>query len=314
MVKNRQRLLQIVGVVGTLSCLVLFIRAPSFPTPDKIIVFLLFVFMMFQQAIVMLKHLLPFMALILVHESFRGIAHHLNSHVNYLLLPRADRAIFGDLPTDRLQDWLWRGHVQWYDFVLYLAYMMYFVFPVALAILIWKTRERWYWRFVTAYISLSFAAFLTFLAFPAAPPWLASDGHYIEHVERISSHVWYALGIHDFPTLYNHIAPNPVAAVPSLHAAAATLFCIFVWRLYGRKWGLLATTYPLMIYFGTVYQAEHYAIDAIVGALYAGAAYLAAPSIMRGLSYLTRRFGLKKRSPVIPKAFQNQTDNKQKPD
>jgi membrane-associated phospholipid phosphatase len=103
---------------------------------------------------------------------------------------------------------------------------------------------------------------------------MAAEKAYIEPITRISSHVWFALGIEDFPSVYNKISPNPVAAIPSLHAGFATLFSIWVFRLFRWKWGLISLVYPLAIYFGTVYQGEHYAIDEILGALYAVVAFV----------------------------------------
>ena len=268
------RLWRLVGVLGTLSCLILFAFNPSFPTPDKILVFLTFVFMMFGSAKELLKRLLPFVGLLLVYESFRGLVPKLNSHVNYTWMPRVDRLLFGELPTITFQRWWWHGHVQWYDFVFYLPYVLHFIMPIGLALLVWRYREKLYWRVVTTFLVVSFLGFVTFLAFPAAPPWLASDKGYITHIERISSDVWYSLGFKDFPSVYNKISPNPVAAVPSLHAAYATLVFLFVYRLFGKKWGLLALLQPLLIYIGTVYQGEHYMIDELIGGLYALVAYM----------------------------------------
>lgn len=278
---DRKKFVQLVGLAGTITAIFLFVRSPSFPTPDKLFVFLVFVFMMFNEAWSMTKRILPFIALLLVYESFRGIADELNTHVNYTLAADADRFIFGGLPTVYLQDLLWRGHIQWYDFVFYLPYMLFFVLPLGLAILVWKTRDKHYWRVVTSYLVVFFAAFLTFFLFPAAPPWLAAENHYIEPITRVSSHVWQALGISDFPSLYNKIAPNPVAAVPSLHAACATLFGLFIFKLYGRRWGLLSLIYPLLIYIGVTYQGEHYAFDVILGITYGIAAYIITPYLMK---------------------------------
>jgi membrane-associated phospholipid phosphatase len=284
-----------VGVAGTIVCLVVFFKNPSFPTPDKLLVFLLFVFMIFNQALAMLKHLLPFVAVLLAYESFRGVADKLNSHVNYTLAPHIDKLLFGNLPTVYLQDWLWRGHVRWYDFAFYLAYMLHFIIPIGLAILVWKTREKQYWRVVHTYIFTAFAAFLTFLLLPAAPPWMASQLHYIQPITRISTSVWFALGLKDFPSVYNHISPNPVAAIPSLHAAWATLLIIFVYKLYGKKWALLACIYPFLIYIGTIYEGEHYAFDVITGIIYAVAAYLATPYVMKKTRKFTRLLATKLR-------------------
>lgn len=260
----------------------LFLREPSWPTPDKLLVFMTFVFMIFGQAAEMLKRFVPFVGLLLVYESFRGIADGLNTRVNFTLMPDADRLMFGNtLPTSTLQSWLWHGTVQWYDFVFYLAYMMHFVLPIALAVLIWKKRPKAYWKYVSAFVIVSFAGFLTYVLFPAAPPWMASQQGVIEPISRVSSAVWAGLGIHDFPSLYNDISPNPVAAVPSLHAAYATLFALFAIKLFRSKWRYLALLQPFLIYLGTVYQGEHYAFDEILGALYGLAAYMIAPSFAR---------------------------------
>lgn len=265
---------RLLGVLGTLACVILFALKPSFPTPDKILVLLTFVFMALGQARELWKRFVPFVGLLLVYESFRGLVPYLNSNVNYGFMPAADKLLFfGHLPTKLLQNMLWHGHVSWYDFVFYGAYMLHFVLPFALAVLIWQRRDKEYWRYVTTFLFVSFMGFLTFLAFPAAPPWMASEKGFIEPITRVSSAVWNAFGIHDFPSVYNRISPNPVAAVPSLHAAYATLVCIFVWRLFGKKWGRLALVYPILIYVGTVYQGEHYMIDELIGGLYAVIAF-----------------------------------------
>jgi len=311
--KIKERSLQIIGVAGTLACVAIFIHEPSFPTPDKLIVFLLFVFMIFRQAGEMLRRLLPFVVLIIVYESFRGLAHRLNSHVNYTLAPHIDKALFGNLPTVYLQRWLWHGHVQWYDFVLYIPYLLFFVLPISLALLVWKTREHYYWQVVTSYMTLFFAAFLTFLVFPTAPPWLASQQHYIQPIVRTSSYVWASLGIHDFPSLYNHLAANPVAAVPSLHSACATLLAIFIFKLYGRRWGLVSLIYPALIYVGVIYEGEHYAFDVIAGIIYAVGAYYAGPYVLSYVQRLghsaSKNIKKLKRAPVVPKALNYQRDN-----
>jgi membrane-associated phospholipid phosphatase len=279
----RQKTLRIIGVAGSLFCIAAFIKSPSFPTPDKLIIFLIFVFMAVGQAWSMLKRLLPFVAILLVYESFRSVADQLNNHVNYTLAPHIDKALFGNLPTIYLQNWLWHGHLSWYDFVFYLAYMLHFILPIGLALVIWKLRETDYWRFVVTFLITSFAGFLTFFFFPAAPPWLAAQGNYIPHITRISSDVWAGLGLKDFPSFYNHISPNPVAAIPSLHAAWATLIVIFTYTLFGRRWALLAGIYPSLIFMGTVYQGEHYAFDVLAGILYAVTGYFGTLFIMKYL-------------------------------
>lgn len=284
---RRRQALVAVGAAGSLGSIGIFLAEPSFPTPDKLLLFAVFVGLLFGQAKQVFIRLAPFVVLLLIYESFRGIVPGLNHRVNYMWMPEVDRWMFGSLPTETLQRWLWSGQAQWYDFVFYLPYMLHFVLPFALAIIVWKTREHEYWRYITAFVSISFAAFVIYLLFPAAPPWMSSDMGLIEPISRVSSSVWFSLGISDFPSLYSQVAANPVAAVPSLHAAYATLFAMFVISFFKSGWRYLSLTYPALIYVGTVYQGEHYVIDAILGAGLAVAGFYASPGIVKVLA----RFG-----------------------
>lgn len=281
MARIRHHSLRTVGIIGTIFCLALFISHPSFPTPDKLVVFLTFIFLSISQAKEMLKRLLPFAVGIIIYESFRSIADILNTHVNYKLPIYADQTLFGTLPTVTLQNWLWHGHIQWYDFLFYIPYLLFFVLTFGLAILVWKTRDNQYWKVINTFTVLFFLAFLTFLLMPSAPPWLASENHYIQPITRISSYVWASVGLTDFPSVYNQLAPNPVAAIPSLHTACSALFSIFIFRLYGKKWGYLSIIYPVLVIFGIIYQGEHYVFDVIAGIAYAYFALIATPTISR---------------------------------
>jgi len=298
-VVNRKQISRWMGVLGTAACLVIFIHTPSFPTPDKILVFGTFVALMFGVARQWLKRFVPFVGLLLVYESFRGLVPQLNTHVNFMFMPAADKLLFfGHLPTAVLQHLWWHGTVQWYDFVFYGAYTLHFVLPFALAVVIWRLKDSEYWRYVTAYVSVSFIGFLTFLLFPAAPPWMANDRGLIEPITRVSSAVWAAFGIHDFPSVYNKISPNPVAAMPSLHAAYSMLFALFITTLFKSRWRWLAWIYPLLIWVGTVYQGEHYAIDAIVGIIYAVIAFIISPYFIRMIRRLRRLPAVRKPAKV----------------
>ncbi len=275
--------LRVLGIVGTIIFVGIFVRTPSFPTPDKIFILLVLGGLAYGQAVEVLKRFTPFVVLLLVYESFRGLASTLNTHVNYDFMIVADKLLFfGHLPTVLLQNVLWHGHVQWYDFVFYGAYTLHFVLPFTLAVVVWKTKAKQYWRLITTYVTVSFAGFLTFLAFPAAPPWLASERGYIfPPIVHVSSAIWSAFGIHDFPSVYNKIAPNQVAAMPSLHAAYSMLFALFVTRWFKTKWRYLAWIYPLLIWVGTAYMGEHYVIDIVAGIIYAVVGYVVAPHILK---------------------------------
>ena len=85
-------------------------------------------------------------------------------------------------PTIRLQDWLWHGHLEWYDHALSLLDRLHFIVPPTLLLLIWLERREVFYRCAATLVAVSFAGAATFLAFPAAPPWLASKHGLIPHV------------------------------------------------------------------------------------------------------------------------------------
>lgn len=278
----KRKIVSWIGILGTIACIVAFIKAPSFPTPDKLLVFLIFVFMIFNQAWDMVKHFAPFVAILLIYDSFRGLVPFLNSHVNFTLMPAFDKLLFaGNLPTIMLQQWLVRPYVTWYDYVFFIFYLLHFVLSIGMGVAIYVLRRKDYWRYAMTYIIASFTAFFIYLAFPAAPPWMASDNGTIPHITRVSSEVWAAVGITDFPSIYNDFAPNPVAAVPSLHTAFAVLFALFAFKLFGKKWGTLSLIYPFCIIVGIVYMGEHYVFDVVTGAMLAYGAFAAAPYALR---------------------------------
>ncbi|MEK7603025.1 MAG: phosphatase PAP2 family protein [Patescibacteria group bacterium] len=256
--------------------LFLLIRFWAFWTPDLLFIMLLVGFILWGQAVEFIKKFVPFLVLLLSYEALRGFANHVNNNVHFDMMINWDRSVFGQLPTSWLQSFLYLGHLAWYDFFLYGLYMMHFIVPIAIALWFWKKKPKFYSPFLTGLLLMSYAGFVTYIIYPAAPPWMASDMGLIEPIRRISSDVWAAWGVNDFPSLYDKFAPNPVAAVPSLHAAYPLLMWLFIRKAYPKNkwlvWGFFA--YPALIWFGIVYLGEHYVIDVVLGIIYAVVAYL----------------------------------------
>jgi hypothetical protein len=75
---------------------------------------------------------------------------------------------------------------------------------------------------------------------------------------------------------------NPIAAMPSLHAAFPALLTMLCFRHFGR-WGWLMLGYFMAVVFGIVYMAEHYIVDVLAGIGLAVVGYWAV--------YRWRRFG-----------------------
>lgn len=249
----------------------------TFWTPDTLLTVLFVVFLVFGQARSYLVRFLPLLLLITLYELFRGFADEWGGTVHYTEMINFDRFVFlGHLPTVELQRLLWHGSVQWYDFYFYFLYTAHFLMPALLAVLIWKTADKRYWQFMWALLGLSFAAFVTYVLFPAAPPWMASiDGYIGEPMRRVSSDIWWAMGVKNFAEFYDKLPANQVAAMPSLHSAYPMLFALFVTGIYGLKKFWWVYIYPISMWIGVVYMGEHYVIDVIIGALYAVLAYTA---------------------------------------
>lgn len=252
------------------------IEQRAFLTPEVIFILLFVIFLVYGQANEFVRRFLPFLALLISYDALRSFIPFVSHRVHYTAMINFDRWLAaGHLPTALLQQWLYHGHLQWYDFYFYALYVLHFVTPILVAVLIWKTRPKSYWPYVWSFVVLSYAGFITYLLFPAAPPWLAAQNGFIAPIEKISTDVWWAMGVHNFPSLYEKFSPNLVAAVPSLHAAYPTLVALFIWQLYGKKWGLLTLLYACSVWVGVVYMGEHYVFDVILGIIYAIGAFLA---------------------------------------
>lgn len=253
----------------------------TFWTPDSLFIILFAIFVVFGQVRPFLIRFLPLVSLLLLYELFRGVADDWNGTVHFTEMIVADRWLFnGAMPPSVLQSWWWDGQVRWYDFYFYFLYTIHFLMPIILAVVLWKKADRFYWTFVWAIVGLSFAAFVTYILFPAAPPWMAKElGYFAEPMHRISSDIWAAMGIQNFSEVYNRLPANPVAAVPSLHSAYPMLFSMFVVMAFGKKYWWVFV-YPISMWVGVVYLGEHYVIDVVLGAIYAVAAVQASRSFM----------------------------------
>lgn len=217
---------------------------------------------------------LPLALVLAVYDLLRGSADGLLFSPWYRPHLEADAFLFGgNVPTVWLQDRLWHGsaHLRWYDYASWAVYVSYFVATYLLAGLLWFFARARFRRYVGSVALLAGMGFATFALFPAAPPWLASREGELAHTTRligpITGHIPF---IHvSFEGLYERGSEyaNPVAAVPSLHAAYTLLFVLFLWR--ATRWGRpLLAAYPPAMAFALVYTAEHYVVDILLGWAY----------------------------------------------
>lgn len=196
----------------------------------------------------------------------------------------ADERLFGTVPTVWLQERLLAGSPQWYDGVAALVYVTHFVTIPLLTTLVWfRLRER-FTAWLVAVLSMSSLGIAIYVAYPAAPPWLASESGDIGPVARISHVGWDYLQLDAVGRLtqLGQGGSNPVAAMPSLHAGAALLVALFLWPSVSRGARRALLAYAVTMAAVLVYTGEHYVVDVLAGWLVAGLALgLASTSLAR---------------------------------
>jgi hypothetical protein len=239
----------------------------SFLMPDVIFLLLVAGFVWGRQRLHFVRDFAPFVLLLLSYDAMRGFADDLAGRVHVGYPIALERALFlGRVPTQELQGWFSDvGTIHWYDSLSALIHAIHFVVPLLFAALIWQHRRQQYWRFVIALLLLSYAGFITYMLLPTAPPWWAGMVGDLEGVRMVhlSGHTAF---------LYDKVNPNPVAAMPSLHAAYPWLFFLFARRLWGSR-GTPVVIYPAAVFVTSVYLGHHYVVDLIAGVYYASVAY-----------------------------------------
>lgn len=210
---------------------------------------------------------MPFFALLAAYDYLRGAVSVTEGHAHVVPQLHFDEALFGgQVPTVWLQERLWdASHVHWYDYGIWAVYMTHFFAVWVTAALLWRFARARFRRYAVTAVLLSLAAFATYWAYPAQPPWLAGEGVRMASVDRIVPIVWGQLGVPTAQSIYeNGDFVNPVAAMPSLHAGFPLMLLLFFWS--GGRWVRLALgAYTLAMAFTLVYGGEHFVADIAAG-------------------------------------------------
>lgn len=248
----------------------------SFPTPDFLIPPLLLPALLVRRGRAFIVDWAPFLLLLLAWEATRGIADTLGMPVHFSGVVVAEKALFfGRVPTVDLQRALFdpqRG-ARWFDWLGAAMHTLHFVLPVAFGFVLWLRDRGLYWRYVASVLALFLLGFVGYVLYPQAPPWMAGEIDVIPAVHRIGVETMLSLPTGDELILaYEHIRPNNVAAMPSLHAALPLLLALIVWRL-NRPLAIAGAAYALLLAFFLVYHGEHYVVDVLAGWALAGLVY-----------------------------------------
>ena len=196
-------------------------------------------------------------------------------------------------PPVVLQNWLWTGHLMWYDQFLSAATRIHFIVPPTLAFALWLKRRALFYRFAATLLTLSYAGALTFALYPAAPPWAAAEKGLIPFLANPAGAQAAAVAAaHRLraalpPGRRQRLRRDPVAArrllVPDLpvHRHPGVEHALALDRVRRRSCTRVIQC------FAAVYTANHYVVDLLIGFVYATAALygvllvLAAPGMAR---------------------------------
>lgn len=162
-------------------------------------------------------------------------------------------------------------------------YTLHFAAPLVLGWVLWHTLDdrKTFYRLVYTLTLLNAMALITFMLYPAAPPWYVFHYGFVQ--PEPNSSYWGTsagslidvdrlFGVHFFTTLWDSFNPNHFAAIPSLHGAYPLVISFFAARRLKRWYGLWIA-YPALTWFAAVYLNQHYVIDLVIGGLYAAVAY-----------------------------------------
>ena len=246
----------------------------------------------------MMRDWLPFEAVLLLYDYSRGFAtpytaeqrevgqYSVTGVSNSLGLPlhvqapiRADLWIgqhlgMGGMPTTWLQEQLHPGaSTPWYSVAISLTYCSHFLVMPTVAVVLWLVNRDRFRVWMRMVVALALAGVATYYLYPMAPPWLASF-HGVFPGPPVGRYTSDGFGLIRLQMVggaldQGRYLVNPVAAMPSLHMAYATLAAGFFW--FGKRWWqkALLALYPVAMGVSLVYGGEHYVVDELAGVAYA---------------------------------------------
>ena len=217
----------------------------------------------------------PMVIVLGAYDFTRGAADSLGIGPHFQTMIDFDKAVFfGETPTEWLQAHLYDPEAlsAWNVFFT-LVYTSYFIVPFALAGYLWAGDRLAFLRWIKRLVTLALAGLATYILFPAAPPWMASQMGLLGEVHRTTSKGWEILGVGTAALFRDgQDKVNLVAAVPSLHSAFCMLVALFLWsRVKRRSLRPLLLLYPLAMGLTLMATGEHYFFDVVLGYAYAGA-------------------------------------------
>jgi len=197
---------------------------------------------------------------------------------------RFEAALFGGaLPAQWLQERFYDPErTQLPDILLALVHASFFVMPFVVAGVLWVRYRMVFGRYCWATAVAFGLGVIGFLLLPTAPPWM-SDADTVTRVtiqalaldDGGSAPVVGGWRIEDSRLGFE---PNHMAAMPSVHVAAAVLVGLAI-RTVAPRLSVVGNGYALAMSLAVVYLGEHFVVDAVAGWVIALLGWLLAPRL-----------------------------------
>jgi membrane-associated phospholipid phosphatase len=206
----------------------------------------------------MARSWLPFVSILLSYEALAGVVGSYASSKFVFSLYPLDRFLWGFNLTGWVQSTFYSPTMTQ---ITSFFYTLHFPLVVITSATLWYFNRQLFGKYTVAMIITSYAALVTFILAPTAPPWY----------QNVALNLYQSTGSSVLPNALSSaismIESDQFAAFPSLHTAYAMIFCFFMVKL-DRRLAFIAIPVTGAILFSTLYLGQHYLIDLIAGAAY----------------------------------------------
>jgi len=224
-----------------------------------------------------IKYFSPFILTGVVYNSMRfyywaGIAGHVHVAEPYFF----EKALFGILQNGKLvtpNEFFQKFHNAALDLVCGFAYLSFVFEYLAVAFFLFFTGNHKLLRvFGWCFFFVNLLGFVTYLVYPAAPPWYVSQyglGPALMTVQPSAAAAQrfdLILGTHFFDQIYGR-GIDVYGSYPSLHVTYPFLVSFVAFQY--KKFRTLAVTFFLLMCLSAVYLQHHYIVDVVLGVIYA---------------------------------------------
>ncbi len=248
----------------------------GFMTKTIILPFLFSAALVSKRGTQFLKDWAIYLSLVILFDSLRGFIYALITrfelpvYQNYALdfeLVLGCNNIYPAILQNCFQQFPFSGILDRFFVIIYGSH--FFVF-LAFGLVVWFFKYEGFKRYRFSMLSLMYCGGFFYFIIPTVPPWMAANTfQMIPPIKHISA-LLYNITV---PSLQKALDVNPIAAMPSLHAAFPTLIFLIAFYHFKRI-SLLLTFYGLSVLIGIIYRGDHYLIDVLAGVLLAVIIYM----------------------------------------